>query len=221
MYMNAHNKTIANQYDIICDSFDNSRVRIWNNVKKFLLDSQGSNENLLDCGCGNGKNMIYAKTLGYNCEGFDISDNLLYICHNKGLNVFYQDVLNLKLEKKYDKIISIAVLHHLETFDDQISAIRNLCNCLCENGKLLVSFWSMEKQFNGLNTEKSDCRNFALGANYVDWKLNNENIVKRYYYIHDYNSIQELARNVKVSNIDYTITWEEQNWFILFSHKII
>jgi len=219
MYMNAHNKNIANQYDIICDSFDNSRVRIWNNVKKFLLDSQGSNENLLDCGCGNGKNMIYAKTLGYNCEGFDISDNLLYICHHKGLNVFYQDVLNLKLEKKYDKIISIAVLHHLETLEDQISAIRNLCSCLCENGKLLVSFWSMEKQFNGLNTDKSDCRNFAVGANYVDWKLNNENIIKRYYYIHDYNSIQELASNVKVSNIDYTITWEEQNWFILFSHN--
>ena len=73
--MNVHNKNIANQYDIICDSFDNSRVRIWNNVKKFLLDSRDFNENLLDCGCGNGKNMIYAKTLGYNCVGFDISDN--------------------------------------------------------------------------------------------------------------------------------------------------
>ena len=221
MYMNAHNKNIANQYDIISDSFDNSRVRIWNNVKKFLLDSKDANKNLLDCGCGNGKNMIYAKTLGYNCEGFDISDNLLYICHNKGLNVFYQDVLNLKLEQKYDKIISIAVLHHLETLDDQIYAIRNLCNCLCENGKLLVSFWSMEKQFNGINTEKSDCRNFSVGANYVDWKLNNENIIKRYYYIHDYNSICELANNVKIKNIDYMITWEEQNWFILFSNKII
>lgn len=215
--MNSHNKNIANQYDIICDSFDNSRVRIWNNVKKFLLDRRDSNENLLDCGCGNGKNMIYAKTLGYNCEGFDISDNLLYICYHKELNVFYQDVLNLKTEKKYDKIISIAVLHHLETLEEQISAIRNLCSCLCENGKLLVSFWSMEKQFNGINTEKSDCRNFAVGANYVDWKLNNENIVKRYYYIHDYNSIKLLAKKIDISNITYTITWEEQNWFILFS----
>ena len=63
MYMNAHNKTIANQYDIICDSFDNSRVRIWNNVKNFLLDSQDFNENLLDCGCGNSINMICLKTL--------------------------------------------------------------------------------------------------------------------------------------------------------------
>ena len=34
--MNAHNKNIANQYNIICTSFDNSRFRIWNNVKKFL-----------------------------------------------------------------------------------------------------------------------------------------------------------------------------------------
>jgi SAM-dependent methyltransferase len=216
--MNTHNKTIANQYDIICDSFDNSRVRIWNNVKTFLLDGKDSNENLLDCGCGNGKNMLYANSLGYTSEGFDISDNLLYICHNKGLNVFYQDVLNLKLEKKYDKIISIAVLHHLETLEEQIAAIRNLCNCLCENGKLLVSFWSMEKQFNGLNTDKSDCRNFTVGANYVDWKLNKDHIIKRFYYIHDYNSIQLLAKKINISNITYTITWEEQNWFILFSH---
>jgi hypothetical protein len=65
----------------------------------------------------------------------------------------------------------------------------------------------------------SDCRNFAIGANYVDWKLNNENIVKRYYYIHDYNSIKLLAKKIDISNITYTITWEEQNWFILFSHN--
>jgi SAM-dependent methyltransferase len=160
--------------------------------------------------------MLYANSLGYTSEGFDISDNLLYICHNKGLNVFYQDVLNLKLEKKYDKIISIAVLHHLETLDEQIAAICNLCNCLCENGKLLVSFWSLEKCFNELNVNKSDCRNFARGANYVDWKLTNHNIIKRYYYIHDYNSIQLLAKKINISNITYTLTWEEQNWFILF-----
>jgi hypothetical protein len=120
------------------------------------------------------------------------------------------------LEKKYDKIISIAVLHHLETLEEHIAAIRNLCDCLCENGKLLVSFWSLEKCFNELNVNKSDCRNFAIGANYVDWKLTNDNIIKRYYYIHDYNSIQLLAKKINISNITYTITWEEQNWFILF-----
>lgn len=215
--MNVHNKNVASQYNTISTSFDNSRVRIWNNVKHFLNDKKDG-ETLLDCGCGNGKNMIYAKTLGYLCEGCDISENLLYICNQKGLDVFYQDVLNLKTNKKYNKILSIAVIHHLETFDEQISAIRNLCDSLCENGKLLISLWSMEKSFNELNVYKSDCRNFALGANYVDWKLNNDNIIKRYYYIHDYNSVNELAKSIEMPYIKYKITWEEQNWFIIFSY---
>ena len=247
MKMNCHNKLIASQYNIISKVFDNSRVRIWNNVKQFLLDDQGRTANtltantltantLLDCGCGNGKNMIYAQSLGYHSEGFDISDNLLDICKNKGLNVYYQDVLNLKANKKYNKIISIAVLHHLQTFEEQIAAIKILCDCLDNNGKLLVSFWSKEKTLEDIKEyrnggddqasqalivpdvrSKSDSRDFVSGPNYVSWKLDRENIIQRFYYIHDYKSIQELAKNI---NVKYTISWEQQNWFILFTKDI-
>jgi SAM-dependent methyltransferase len=230
--MNNHNKLIASQYNIISKVFDNSRVRIWNNVKQFLLESNTANtantaNTLLDCGCGNGKNMIYAQSLGYHSEGFDISNNLLDICKNKGLKVYYQDVLNFKANKKYNKIISIAVLHHLQTFEEQIAAIKILCDCLDNNGKLLVSFWSKEKTFEDIkeychNPElavpnvrnKSDSRDFVTGPNYVTWKLDRENIIQRFYYIHDYKSIQELAKNI---NVKYTISWEQQNWFIIFS----
>jgi SAM-dependent methyltransferase len=259
--MNNHNKLIASQYNIISKVFDNSRVRIWNNVKQFLLDngdaadtadassgSSGSSgatassrtNTLLDCGCGNGKNMIYAQSLGYHSDGFDISNNLLDICKNKGLNVYYQDVLNLKVNKKYNKIISIAVLHHLQTFEEQVAAIKILCDCLDNNGKLLVSFWSKEKTLDDIKEyrqgsqdsqdsqgsqgiiandvrSKSDSRDFVAGPNYVSWKLDRENIIQRFYYIHDYKSIQELAKNI---NVKYTISWEQQNWFILFTKNI-
>jgi SAM-dependent methyltransferase len=253
MKMNNHNKLIASQYNIISKVFDNSRVRIWNNVKQFLLDNRyaadagdaaGSKTNtLLDCGCGNGKNMIYAQSLGYHSEGFDISNNLLDICKNKGLNVYYQDVLNLNITKKYNKIISIAVLHHLQTFEEQVAAIKILCDCLDNNGKLLVSFWSKEKTLEDIKEyridcqdsqgsqggqghqgitandvrSKSDSRDFVAGPNYVSWKLDRENIIQRFYYIHDYKSIQELAKNI---NVKYTISWEQQNWFILFTKNI-
>lgn len=248
MKMNNHNKLIASQYNIISKVFDNSRVRIWNNVKQFLLDDAVSapvpaplsaprTNTLLDCGCGNGKNMIYAQSLGYHSEGFDISNNLLDICKNKGLNVYYQDVLNLKANKKYNKIISIAVLHHLQTFEEQIAAIKILCDCLDNNGKLLVSFWSKEKTLEDIKKylqgsqasqdsqalivpnvrSKSDSRDFVSGPNYVSWKLDKENIIQRFYYIHDYKSIQELAKNI---NVKYTISWEQQNWFILFTKDI-
>jgi len=246
--MNCHNKLIASQYNIISKVFDNSRVRIWNNVKQFLVEGQDAagaagaatkssttssrtTNTLLDCGCGNGKNMIYAQSLGYHSEGFDISNNLLDICKNKGLNVYYQDVLNLKANKKYKKIMSIAVLHHLQTVEEQIVAINNLCDCLDNNGKLLVSFWSREKTLEEINEyrqegidlivpnvrSKSDSRDFVLGPNYVNWKLDRENIIQRFYYIHDYKSIQELAKNI---NVKYTISWEQQNWFILFTKDI-
>lgn len=242
MKMNSHNKLIASQYNIISKVFDNSRVRIWNNVKQFLIDTQDTyavsasststrTNTLLDCGCGNGKNMIYAQSLGYHSEGFDISNNLLDICKNKGLDVYYQDVLNLKITKKYNKIISIAVLHHLQTFEEQIAAIKILCDCLDNNGKLLVSFWSKEKTLEDIKEyrqgsqgitandlrSKSDSRDFVVGPNYVSWKLDRENIIQRFYYIHDYKSIQELAKNI---NVKYTISWEQQNWFILFTKDI-
>lgn len=239
MKMNNHNKLIASQYNIISKVFDNSRVRIWNNVKQFLIDDGDANRSrntntLLDCGCGNGKNMIYAQSLGYHSDGFDISNNLLDICKNKGLNVYYQDVLNLKVNKKYNKIISIAVLHHLQTFEEQVAAIKILCDCLDNNGKLLVSFWSKEKTLDDIKEyrqdsqgsrgiiandvrSKSDSRDFVAGPNYVSWKLDRENIIQRFYYIHDYKSIQELAKNI---NVKYTISWEQQNWFILFTKNI-
>jgi tRNA (uracil-5-)-methyltransferase TRM9 len=212
--MNTHNNKIANQYDLIYKSFDTSRVRIWNNVKLFL-SNYNENDTLLDCGCGNGKNMVYANNLGYNCVGYDISKKLLDICISKNLNVYYSDVLNMDFDKKYDKIISIAVLHHLETFDEQILAINNLLKCLKDNGTLLVSFWSKEKKFNNTDIHKNqnDYRNFNNGANYVDWKLDKNNIIKRYYYIHDYDSILKL---VKKLNVKYIIAWELQNWFIIF-----
>lgn len=212
--MNSHNKEIAKQYDTISNKFDVSRVRIWNNVKLFLSE-YNDNDTLLDSGCGNGKNMIYANSLGYKTEGYDISTNLLNICIKKNLNVYYADVLNMSLDKKFDKIISIAVLHHLETMEEQIIAIQNLLKCLNPNGKLLVSFWSREKKFNNNNTYKNekDLRDFLKGPNYVDWKLDKNTIIKRYYYIHDYDSILELVNKV---NVKYKISWELQNWFIIF-----
>ena len=214
--MNQHNLIIANQYNIISNEFDNSRVRIWNTVKNFLEHINIDNNKLLDAGCGNGKNMIYANNIGYDTIGFDISNELLNICKKKNLKVYYSDVLNNNINIKYDKILAIAVLHHLETIDLQILAINNLFNNLENNGSLLISFWSKEKHFdnnNILSKNKNDFRNFDIGPNFVDWKLKNNNIIKRFYYIHDENSIYNLAN--KITN-NYIINWELQNWFITF-----
>ena len=212
--INYHNQIVSYHYDLIAESFDTSRVRIWNSVKEFLNDS--SNKiNLLDCGCGNGKNMVYASKLGYDCVGFDISNKLLDICKSKGLDVFYCDIINDNIiNEKFNKIISIAVLHHLETIELQKKAIMNLINLLEPGGELLISFWSLET---GINDTKRDYRDFKLGPNYVDWKLNKNKTIKRFYYIHDYKSIINLIKDIP--DITYVINWEFQNWFVKITNN--
>jgi 2-polyprenyl-3-methyl-5-hydroxy-6-metoxy-1,4-benzoquinol methylase len=202
---------IAEQYDNISKDFDRSRIRIWNSVKDFLQPTK-NNLKLLDAGCGNGKNMIYAINLGYITKGFDISNNLLEISRKKNLDVYYNNILDIN-DNLYDKIICIAVIHHINDVIKQKEAIINLINQLVLGGELLISVWSYEITLDiekKNNKQPKDYRNFIVGHNFFKWN----NKCDRYYYIHDYNSFSLLIKNVSSEcNIKYEITYEKQNWF--------
>ena len=90
-----------------------------------------------------------------------------------------------------------------------------MLNKLNNNGKLLLSFWSQEKNYDNSKLKKNilDYREFKTGVNYVKWKLDKNNIIERFYYIHNYNTIINLANSI---GYRYEINWELQNWFILF-----
>lgn len=202
---------IAHQYDTIYKDFDRSRIRIWNAVKTFLPITK-DNLKLLDAGCGNGKNMIYANNQGYITKGFDISNNLLELSRKKNLNVYYNNILDIT-ENFYDKIICIAVIHHINDIDKQKQAILNLINQLVIGGELLLSVWSYEifldKECKN-NKQLNDYRKFNIGHNFFKWN----NKCDRYYYIHNYESFCNLIKNVSYeTDISYNITYEKQNWF--------
>jgi len=221
---------VSIQYDLIATEFDKTRIRIWNNVKEFLHTYKNANNLLLDAGCGNGKNMIYANELGYKTHGIDFSNKLVKICVEKGLDVKQCDILAIETEQDtkeiYDNIICIAVIHHLDDLDKQKRAILNLLYLLKNNGELLISVWSLEKTLHESDKyEKSikDYRNFVKGHNLIPWnsRYNKSDSIDRYYYIHDKESFKELIDNIASEcNIEYTISFEKQNWFCKFC-KII
>ena len=71
--------------------------------------------------------MIYLQNQGHNVIGIDFSDGLLEICKEKKLNVKKSDITNLPFKDcTFDYVISIAVIHHINSEDDRIKAISEL-----------------------------------------------------------------------------------------------
>ena len=216
---NFHNSEIEKQYDIISDEFDGTRNRIWDSVKTFLQNNNSikHKKTLLDIGIGNGKNTLYAQQYNFDCTGTDISTNLIKICQGKGItNVYKKDILELNQSDygTFDCIICIAVIHHLQTIEDQKTAIKNMINCCNKNGKILISVWSHEI-LNDNEKSKNDYRSFKIGPNLVVWNSRNKDFsIDRFYYIHNIDTFYQMIQDIQ-EEIDFTykIKWEKQNWF--------
>jgi ubiquinone/menaquinone biosynthesis C-methylase UbiE len=95
--------------------------------------------------CGNGRMLIPFMQKGIDIEGFDISEEMLKVCKEKGerLNlhpiVFQEKIEEFKSDKKYDLIIipfgSFSLLP-----DSLVNAsLLNLISVLNKNGKLLLT----------------------------------------------------------------------------------
>lgn len=72
--------------------------------------------NILDLGCGEGRDAIYLLKKGYNVTAVDYSYNVINKCNeltnNNFFNNFHQlDLISDELNIKYDFIYSIAVIH--------------------------------------------------------------------------------------------------------------
>ncbi len=77
--------------------------------------------NVLDVGCGDGKNAFYLVKQGFkNIDAFDISETAISkigrICGDAdyNINTFVSSVAEFEFKKKYDLILSFGVLHFIE-----------------------------------------------------------------------------------------------------------
>ncbi len=76
---------------------------------------------LLDIGCGEGKDAVFFARCGYKVTAFDISEagilktKKLAKAANVHVDVFKANILDFRLEKKYDILYSNGVLHHIKS----------------------------------------------------------------------------------------------------------
>lgn len=195
-------------YNNIADHFDCTRSAIWKGVKNFL-DSLTTNSNVLDAGCGNGKNMTYRTDLCF--MGIDFSEELIKICINKNLNVKIGDVKEIPhSDESFDSVISIAVIHHLPTKEKRIQAINETLRVTKPGGRIMIQVWAVSafnpKKFARINPDENDVM--------VSWARLGK-VYQRFYHLYEDG---ELESEVEKVDLPYRI---EKSFFEMNNQSVI
>jgi SAM-dependent methyltransferase len=194
-------------YVNIAKEFSDKRQFNWDWIDNFV-NSIDRGSNILDIGCGNGRNMKYD---GYNFIGIDNCPQFINICQNDKLNVLNCDMTSIPIQDNtFNAIISIASFHHLATVDRRIAALKEMKRLLHAGGKILLSIWSV-------NQKQNPKLNFEYGDNDVPFKNKDGSILAtRHYYIFKISEIRSLiSREFQIENH----TWDHGNEIFVLSHK--
>ena len=175
-------KYVKNVYENISKHFSNTRVYTWKWIDDFI-NSQKINGNILDIGCGNGRNMTFTN---YNFTGVDNCNGFLDICREKNLNVINANMTDIPIESNsFDAIICIASFHHLSNEDLRLKSLNEMKRLININGRILLSVWS-------INQPKKTKKNFDKYGNcFVNYNKFGT-IYERYYYIFIIDEIKNL-----------------------------
>jgi SAM-dependent methyltransferase len=150
------------------ESLDRLPETYWSKYRSYIEKYLGSKKGrFLDVGCGNGKNLKYLKSLGYeNCYGAEVSSLFVKEATAKKIkNVYLYDGISLPFEDNFfDLIGSFNVLEHT---NDPEEFLINQISKLKVGGTLIVAcpnflsflFISPHRRLKGL---KRKVKNFLI-----------------------------------------------------------
>ena len=197
-------KYVYDTYKIISKHFNDSRAYLWESVKEFI-ESIPKYSIILEVGSGNGKNLN--KNDSFNIA-IDLCPDFCKISKNKNIETICGNNLQLpNKDNSIDYILSIAVVHHLSTYDRRLKCISELIRVLKPNGRLLIQVWALEQP-------KKSRRKFVKQENLVEYKSPDKTISElRYYYVFKKGELEEM---LNIFNIKIIFSkWEYGNWVVL------
>lgn len=137
------NSYVSDVYENIASHFDETRHSSWKAVKQFINEIPRGSV-MYDVGCGNGKYLIPKD--GLLKIGCDMCMGLCDIARKKDCHVARCDALALPFRyESADAAISIAVLHHIATFERRKRLIEELLRVVKPGSKICVTVWSMDQ----------------------------------------------------------------------------
>ena len=157
-YAEQLSKKTKENYNQIAEEFSTTREEVWEEMSFLFNDYVIPGDKILDLGCGNGRFLELLKDKDIDYIGVDFSQKLIEIARKKYLHppqVFAKqkfgrarikfqkaDALNLPFPNNYfDKIYSIAVLHHIPSKQLRLQFLKEARRVLKLNGLLILTVW--------------------------------------------------------------------------------
>jgi SAM-dependent methyltransferase len=120
-------------FDLVRWSVLGSYKPMRNNLKKFV--GLKLSESVLEVGCGTG---IFSNLFGENYFGIDFFENFIKIARKKNPKVKFEvmDALNMHIDDKFDKVLLLNFLHHLN--DKQVEELLSVIFKYCKGSVIIM-----------------------------------------------------------------------------------
>lgn len=131
---------VKNVYNKIAEKYDKE---LWTDMpynKELCLFSELiKGRDVLDIGCAMGSFTKYIKDKGFNVDGIDFSSEFIKIAKSKikDVNFYVMDMLDMKLEKKYDGIMLINSMIHIEK-KHMLKLFKDIKSLLNDDGVVFI-----------------------------------------------------------------------------------
>ena len=205
-------KNLQENYSSFAEEFSETRKYAWPEftwIKKYI----NKEEKILDLGCGNGRLYETLKDLHLDYTGVDFCEPLLKIAQKKHPKTTFlnHDITSFNIPKKeFDKIISIAALHHIPSKKLRKKVLKHISHGLRDNGLLIVSTWNLwQKKYakqiiQAIIRSISSLGLFAWNDLFIPWKgtQKNKKLKKRYYHAFTKGELIKLLNNTGFKIVD-------------------
>lgn len=184
----------AEEYDDISES---KLENVVNHLRFFLERIEG--DDILDLGCGSGRDAKWFSQKGKNVIGIDLSENLLDIAKKKAPNAVFKkmDMKNLGFDKeRFGGVWASGSIHHISK-DEAKTLLKEIQSILKQQGLL---YTSVKK---------------GSGERYVRDERIEEG--KRFF---SFYAEDELNKLISKAGFEIIISEHDSEWIVLFAKKI-
>lgn len=149
-----------------------SNVLVWAIKNWSILSNQDMPRQVLDVGCGNGRNVFYLNTVGCSAFGFDNSESAIRSAKESyptiSNNFFIHD-LNGGIpysNESFDLMVDIFVYKHQTDFNKRQTYRKEINRVLKRNGRLLLSLSELSDGYYSVCPQVDDDNNGNLKTIY-------------------------------------------------------